>query len=1122
MGLKPAQFKTKSMIGRRLMIYVMMFSAGIIFITTLISLYVRYQEELREVDRQVEQIASVQIAGIKNALWKFDDEELKLLLDSALRLRDISYLSVELIDGKMITVGSPPSTSSVTRLYPMMIETNSTIVNLGTLTVIATLDGVYDRLIGQLDVMLLSNAITVFSFALFIFFLIQTTVTGHLKKVADYTRQIDPENPQVPLVLDRPVRPLARQDELDEVTRSINEMQINLRHSEQRLLGFAEAASDWLWEMDERLNYIYVSDRFYAISGRTADDFIGSHHEDLNRGKGGKEEWPDHLRRLDEHMPFRDFAFSAPRPDGREQWFRLSGHPIFDEDEVFRGYRGTGTDITSEMRAREEAVESTLRFFDAIENVSDGIAFWTSDGNFALCNGIYRSQAGPAGGLLVRGTSYETFLRGLLEHQVIVLEKSRWEGWLSRRLDEHNDPPGPREVYRSGRWLLVRTGKSPDGNTVSVTTDITDLKQREHHLELIINAIPILLAYVDKDQCCQLINKTFAEWFGISQNDIQGRPISEIFGPKIYAAVEQPIDSALGGEFVRFQIETQAPTSDTHDIRTMEITYTPDFARHDEIDGFFVAATDITDRVRAEAEAREGERALQEQTNILRASFDAIEEGIGVWDVDDRLAAWNNTFQRLLNYPKRLIKVGTPRAKFRKHLVQVGVDFDYSEEPDAPSLTQPLASAKHFNESNLMMPDGRHLNVHRFDILDGGTVTTYRDITEIKRAQQRSRQAQKMEAIGQLTGGLAHDFNNLLAVIVGSLNLLDERVPDEKLHKLISAALRASRRGAELTQRLLAFGRRQALITEVADANELIEGLTELLARTLGGSTEIETKLGDNLWTMEVDKGQLENALINLAINARDAMPAGGTLRIETQNVILDKKYALRHEDLTPGSYALISVSDTGTGMSPETLERVFEPFFTTKGVGTGTGLGLSMIYGFVKQSRGHIRLYSEVGHGTVVRLYLPTSEEDQAARQVEAQPTAATLADFRGKDERILVIEDDPDVSMTAVNILTDLGYRVKDASTDDEAYRLFGDGSETDLVFSDVFLHGSLNGPEIVKELRKSRPDMPVIFTSGYTADQLDKTDMLDESVHFIPKPFERVVLAKKLRELLGDDSS
>ena len=1118
MGLKPAQFKTKSMIGRRLMVYVMLFSGCIIFITTLISLFVRYQEELREVDRQVEQIATVQIAGIKNALWKFDDEELKLLLDSALRLRDISYLSIDPVGGQQIKAGVRPSTSVISRSYPLTIETNNLTTNLGTLEVVATLDGVYERLIDQLGITLLANAVTIFSFAIFIFFLIQTTITSHLKKVADYTRQIDPENPQVPLVLDRPIRALHRQDELDEVARSINEMQINLRHSEQRLLGFAEAASDWLWEMDDRLNYIYVSDRFYAISGRTAEDFIGTHHEDLNQGKSGKEEWPDHLRRLDKHLPFRDFAFSAPRPDGREQWFRLSGNPIFDEDGLFRGYRGTGSDITSEMRAREEAVASTLRFFDAIENVSDGIAFWSSDGKFVLCNGIYRAQAGPAGELLVRGTSYETFLRGLLGHEVILMDKSRWEHWISQRLEEREDPPGPREVYRSGRWLLVRDGKSPDGNTVSVTTDITDLKQREHHLELIINAVPVLLAYIDNNQCCQLVNKTFADWFGISQNDIQGKPIAEIFGSGIYTVVEHHVDTALSGEFVRFQNQTQAPTSEEPDIRTMEVTYTPDFARHNEVDGFFVAATDITDRIRAELEAREGERALQEQTNILKASFDAIEEGIGVWDADDRLAAWNNTFQRLLEYPNQLIKVGTPRARFRNHLLSVGVDIANNEEPDAPSRTQPLNSARHFSEFNLTMPDGRHLNIHRFDILDGGTVTTYRDITEIKRAQQRIRQAQKMEAIGQLTGGLAHDFNNLLAVIVGSLNLLDERISDEKLHKLVSAALRASRRGAELTQRLLAFGRRQALITEVADANELIEGLTELLERTLGGSTVIKTNLGENLWRMEVDKGQLENALINLAINARDAMPAGGVLRIETQNVILDKKYALRHEDVIPGSYALISVSDTGTGMSPETLERVFEPFFTTKGVGTGTGLGLSMIYGFVKQSKGHIRLYSEVGHGTVVRLYLPTTEEDLEVPQIEVQP-AAILDDFRGQNERILIIEDDPDVSMTAQNILVDLGYRVKEASSDDEAYRIYGDGSDTDLIFSDVFLHGSLNGPEIVRELRKRRPDLPVLFTSGYTADQLDQTDMLEESVHFIPKPFERVALAKKLRELLGD---
>jgi len=1116
-----------SMIGRRLMIYVILFSGCIVFLTTALSLYVHYQDELQEIDHQIEEIAVIHADGLKLALWNLDEAGLRVFLDSALRVNDVSYLSLDRLNEEPIAAGKHPDTSFVSKKFPLFIEKEGKNINLGTLTVVATLSGVHSRLLDQLDISLLTNTIVVFSVTIFTFFFVQGTITRHLLRIAGYTQSIDPEKQQTPLTLERTEQQQNRRDELSELVSSINTMRENLqssyralRTSEQRLADFADAASDWLWEMDDKLRYRYASGRFYSISGLTPETFLGMTQQDLNVAHIDNDEWQDHLGKLAERQAFRDFAFAVIHPDGRERWFRLSGVPIYDDDQVFTGYRGTGTDITGEMRAREEAVETTLRFLDAIENVSDGIAFWNSDGKFALCNGIFRTQAGAAAHFLVRGTDYKTYLQGLLDHGVVPLEAERQERWIERRLAERENPPAAREVYRNGIWLLIRDGRSPDGNMVSVTTDITALKQREHQLELITDAVPILLAYIDGETRFQMINKTHAEWFGFSQDESLGQPAADIMDNDSFSSLEPYIRRALKGEFVRFEISLSKPHTSYHEMRRLEISYSPDFGRQGAIEGFFVAAIDITDRIRAEEELRQGERALQEQANILKASFDAIEEGIGVWDQDEHLVAWNNTFQRLLTYPTHLMKPGYSRKNFRKYLLETGATFGDMELIPENTATPSIESTHQIGEYDLTMPNGRHLNVHRFNMHDGGSVTTCRDVTEFKSAQQRLRQSQKMEAIGQLTGGIAHDFNNLLAVIMGSLNLLDDHIDDDRLQKLVAAALRASRRGAELTQRLLAFGRRQALVTETADANELINGLTELLVRTLGTTTEIETNLGENLWPMKVDRGQLENAILNLAINARDAMPDGGKLKIETRNIILDHTYTQHHEDLHPGTYALISVSDTGTGMSEDILERAVEPFFTTKEVGSGSGLGLSMIYGFVKQSGGHLRIYSEINHGTVARLYLPTSEQKETPTEIDQ---AIEIEDqFEISGERILVIEDDPDVRMTTVGVLNELGFKTVEAENDREAIELFGNGSQIDLIFSDVFLHGSANGPEIVKRLREKRPDIPVLFTSGYTADQFDESDLFEENFHFISKPFEALNIARKIRELLNEEDN
>jgi signal transduction histidine kinase/ActR/RegA family two-component response regulator len=374
----------------------------------------------------------------------------------------------------------------------------------------------------------------------------------------------------------------------------------------------------------------------------------------------------------------------------------------------------------------------------------------------------------------------------------------------------------------------------------------------------------------------------------------------------------------------------------------------------------------------------------------------------------------------------------------------------------------------------------------------------------------RLRQSQKMEAVGQLTGGVAHDFNNLLTVIIGNSELVADGLRDRPaLRKMVETTVKAAERGAELTSRLLAFSRRQALDPKPSDVNRQIAGMDSMLRRTLGEHIEIELVRGGGLWKAMVDPGQLENAILNLCLNARDAMQKGGRLTIETANAHLDSAYAASQSEVEPGQYVMIAVSDTGAGMDAATLERAFEPFFTTKDVGKGSGLGLSMVYGFVKQSRGHVRIYSEPGHGTTVKLYIPRADGDEAA-----DAAAASAADAALGSGRILLVEDDELVRENAAEQLRSLGYEVVAAGSGREALAVLEKGEAFDLLFTDVVMPGGMNGRELAERALLLRPGLPVLYTSGYTENAIVHHGRLDRGVDLLAKPYRRQDLAAMVR--------
>ncbi|GEN14929.1 hypothetical protein NCH01_13600 [Neoasaia chiangmaiensis] len=500
----------------------------------------------------------------------------------------------------------------------------------------------------------------------------------------------------------------------------------------------------------------------------------------------------------------------------------------------------------------------------------------------------------------------------------------------------------------------------------------------------------------------------------------------------------------------------------------------------------------------------------------LRASLDSLTQGVGVFSPSRQLVNWNACFQSLLKLPKALVRNGTSYTTLVDYLAESEGEFLETEAQlrlSRPKRNESIVYSRHCS-------DGSQVEIRRSPMPDGGFILTLTDMTKRAQAEAVLRESQKMQAIGQLTGGIAHDFNNLLTVVLGNLELVNSKLanaPD--LQKKIERASWAARRGATLTAQLLAFARKQPLSPKPIDLATALPDLVPLLTRTLGEHIDIRYVERAGLWPAMADAAQLENAVLNLALNARDAMPDGGRLTIETANVVLDEEYARLHSEVTPGDYTMVAVSDTGHGMRPEIVSRVFEPFYTTKAEGKGTGLGLAMVFGFVKQSGGHVKIYSEVDAGTTVRLYLPRSiEEAQATSTQSIEPVV-----MPSSAATILVVEDEAAVREVTIAILKDFGFKVISAADGEEGLRLLGTHiGEIDLLLTDVMLPGELRGRDLAQRVAALRPDVPVLYMSGYTENSIVHHGRLDDGVNLIGKPFSRDNLIRRIVGILQDSAS
>jgi len=612
---------------------------------------------------------------------------------------------------------------------------------------------------------------------------------------------------------------------------------------------------------------------------------------------------------------------------------------------------------------------------------------------------------------------------------------------------------------------------------------------------------------IDAHGRVEMFNPACERLFGYSANEVIGRNVNMLMPP----SPDDGRDDFLGnfrrtGERKLVGIGRDL-VGRRKDGTTFPMNLSVGEATHDGDSIFVGIIHDLSERQRAA-------RVITEALASIKAVVDTVVDGVIMIDAQGIVQTFNPACEKLFGYRA---------AEVIGQNVRMLMPAPYREEHDR------YLENYHRTGERKIIGVGREVTGQR---KDGTTfpmnlsvgeaeqegesifVGIIHDLTERKQTEAQLVQAQKMEMVGQLSGGIAHDFNNLLTVVVGNAEVLSDMLkarPDMKT--LADAIVQAGERGAELTQRLLAFGRRQTLRPAEIDCNALVKGMEKLLRRMLSEAIEIGSMLEGDLWTAYADPSQLENAILNLAINASDAMAGGGSLTITTANVPLDTRYRELHPEVSPGDYVMVAVTDDGHGMPKEVLDHVFEPFFTTKEVGKGSGLGLSMVYGFVKQSNGHVAIYSEPGLGTTVRIYLPA-----ARGAVERAPSLVPLEAVATGRESVLVAEDDPFVRSYAVTCLSSLGYRVIEAVDGREALQKLNDGAHADLLFTDVVMPGGLNGWELAERARQIRPGLKVLLTSGYALETLAERGRLPDGVIILNKPYRKAELAKRLREALS----
>ncbi|MBI5114238.1 MAG: PAS domain S-box protein [Rhodovulum sp.] len=893
-------------------------------------------------------------------------------------------------------------------------------------------------------------------------------------------------------------------------------------HARDELLRLCiEAAPVGIAMFDREMRYLAASRRYQQDHGVAGQNLVGRSHDEVFPGL--PQRWRDmHARCLAGASERCDTdVFEAP--GAGPGWFRWEMRPWLDPAGEIGGVVLFTENITEHV-AREAELR---RWADAFENAAIGMV--VSD---AASNTI--TFANPARAAMTGRTVAEVCGADVLDTYPEA-ERPRVAAAVAEADRVGRVTYESEFLHRDGSTVPVEVTvtsiRNPDGSVryrISTALDIADRQQaararRESEAEArrysdllrtIIDTMAEAVLMVDADGHTLFANATCKAMFGDGL-DIGSEPWQHIYrryradGVTPYPPGETPIGRALQGESFDnlYVICRRDGMPDLHIVASGR-SIRNDAGQHEAAVVVYRDVSELTEKTLAAARSAE----------LLDKTIASIPDAFLVTDENRNFLHVNPACKTLLG-----IDASVSLDEWEKSYLLLDADGRTAIVGDDRPLARVLRGEP-IDGAELVLRDqasGRELalSLTARPIYDGdgtvrGAVLLYHDLTKSKHIERQLRQGQKMDAIGQLTGGVAHDFNNILTAITCTIEILTKGVADRPHLATIARVIdQAARRGADLTRQLLAFARRQPLEPRPTDINGLVTDTARLLRPTLGEHIELAAMMGEGLWRAMVDASQLSTALINLAVNARDAMPNGGKLVVETANVTLDGTYAESNPDARPGDYVMIAVSDDGTGIPATLREKVFEPFFTTKEVGRGTGLGLSMVYGFIRQSGGHVKLYSEEGQGTSVKLYLPRISEAEEG----AEETSSAVV-MTGGHETILVVEDDDLVRRNVITLLQDLGYRTFSANGGPQALDLIEQGALFDLLFTDVIMPGGMNGRDLAAEVVRRRPGVKVLYTSGYAEDAIVHHGRLDPDVTLLNKPYRKADLAAKVREALG----
>jgi PAS domain S-box-containing protein len=862
----------------------------------------------------------------------------------------------------------------------------------------------------------------------------------------------------------------------------------------------------------------YVNAAFARLTGYPTADFLGRSPLTLvgpQSDPGIAQQWRAALAL---GTSFTAELFICGR-DGAGVWTRISMHPFVLDNVAPHSLIVTLEDITAHKAARASVRASEARLEVAMEAGELSMWDWNVTRDEVYYNEQWRISIGvDPKELLQRDTLHE---RLMLPDDAAVLDQfeRHFRGGTNYFECEYELPT----AFGRPKWFLARARvvkRDDKGKAQRVVGVLRDISRRKQHLQDSIDVQQRWERAVrgTSDGLYDWDLLTGHVWYAARFRAIVGYSDAEL--PDTFNAFQGIVcDADRAGVLasIRAHLENRVPLDVRCRVRTGtgELVWCRMRGEAERNAGgrplrLAGSISDITAQV-------EAEQALSRTQDFYGTVLDSLPLYIAYADRDERLVYTNSRFQELLQNPLDESRgcalediLGARRYEFIGRFVREALQGLTIEQQgrfrDAAgrNIDMEAAFVPHRDETGTIQ----------------GCFFAARDVTERKLLEAELRQSQKMEAVGRLTGGIAHDFNNLLAVIIGNAQLLSRSLRESpRLFRQADTVLKAAMRGGELTNRLLSFARQQVLEPKVVDLNGLLGGMYDFLRRSLTGEFEIHQQPQVGAWPVKVDPGQLENAVLNLVINARDAMPQGGTITIATRNVSVTEAAAERtiaDGDVKPGQYVVLEVGDTGTGMSPDVLKRVFEPFFTTKDVGKGSGLGLSMVYGFVKQSEGHVRVSSTEGQGTSVYLYFPRTYAQ--VERVSLEDSASMEALPRG-DETILVVEDSPEVRATAVDILSSLGYRLLEAANGHQALEKFMQHPDIALVFSDVMLPGGLLGTSLVSKLCERRPGLKVLMTTGFSESAIMHRGLLDGSLALINKPYQVEDLARRVRAILDE---